>query len=110
MTHLVNTDRTATERINLGPTEAGRVGAFNTATNVTTARPRKKVAKDGMSEARGFLKLLPNVCIFLQLPVAYTEEKRDWQCTQKRNTEARSRNHCCRRKTATVILSPCLQL
>jgi hypothetical protein len=108
MTHLVTVGRTATEHINLGPAQAGRVGAFNTTANVTTVWPRKKAAKDERGDARGFLKLVPTVCISLQPPVAYAKEKRDRQCTYKRSIEARSRNHCCRRKTATVILSPCL--
>jgi len=55
MTHLVTVDRTATERINLGPAQAGRVGACNTAAIVATVRPGGGGGQGGKGESRGIL-------------------------------------------------------
>jgi len=34
--------------------------------------------------------------------------KQDRQCTYERNNEARSRNHCCRRKAISITYSECV--
>jgi hypothetical protein len=36
--------------------------------------------------------------------------KQDRQCKYKRNVEARSRNHCCCRKTNNIIYSECVSV
>jgi hypothetical protein len=38
------------------------------------------------------------------------EEEQDRQCTYKRNTEARSRNHCCHWKAISITNSECLSV
>ena len=46
----------------------------------------------------------------LQLFYIERRKKQDGKCTYKSNTEARSRNHRCRRKAISVIYSECVSL
>jgi hypothetical protein len=49
------------------------------------------------------LEILPR--FFLSL-----KQNKDRQCTHKRNTEARSRNHCCSGKETSIIYSECVSV